>query len=583
MRKIVLSIVALALPLAVFAQFPQILGDPVDYSRIHLPRDAGSYPVTYTMSFEHHTSEDFFYDMMVYWMTGDKSQAEKDNIGWTDVVFTGELRHTRDISPEMLEQAIQEAFLKTGLNRPLLKQRMEQSKELREIIYTNKEFLMDVAGAVMLAVPGLGEISAGTQLAINSAGLGLAVVSMAHDNSDKITNAVNSASATMSAAQSADNVLTLLNQSKIFVDLNAKVATGVGVGVNAAAMGLSTIAAHKREVQKWKNREGASALWQINSFYNWVNYYLDRDSKQAGKDAWVLLINSTSESAPYMFRNTMCGVTWALDAKLVKCESMPRRPDRLNYGFEGKYCGMLEAVSLYDLSGYSKQFLTKWGNWADDYLLQGKGFKAHGMMGSGTSTLGGKELQGDAMFHANWCYNDPMEEGARLYSHTANASMAGVYHIPVFFEIQLTGEAEGTFNREFVHLMWMNQDEFDGVGIARSFGFTETNPDQMYKTALKMETSMSGLITPRMGQFPAHTIKISEVVDGDNFIYDKVEKEKETTEVHEVFPLRNEHGFIDIALPEGELKIDFGNVLAPTFEVVPQDKKDWEKIKAKWF
>ena len=50
-----------------------------------------------------------------------------------------------------------------------------------------------------------------------------------------------------------------------------------------------------------------------------------------------------------------------------------------------------------------------------------------------------------------------------------------------------------------------------------------------------------------------------------------------------MFPLRNEHGFIDIALPEGEVKIDFGNVLSPTFETVPQDKKDWEKIKAKWF
>lgn len=583
MRKLVLSIIALALSLGAFAQFRQIPGDPVDYSLIRLPRDAGSYPVTFTMSFEHHTSEDFFYDMMVYWMTGDKSQAEKDNIGWTDVVFTGELRHTRDISPELLERAIQEAFLKTGLNRPLLKKRMEQSKELRKIIYTNKEFLMDVAGAVMLAVPGLGELSAGAQLAINTAGVGLAVVSMAHDNTSEIANGVNSASATLSAAQAADNVLSILNKPNIFVDVNAKVASGVGIGVNAAAMAMSTYSAHKREVQKWKNREGASALWQINSFYNWVNYYLDLFSKQDAKDAWVLLINSTSESAPYMFQNTKCGVTWALDAKLVKCESMPRRPDRLNYGFEGKYCGMLEAVSIYDLSGYSKQFLTKWGNWADDYLVQGKGFKAHGMLGSGNSTLGSNEVLGDAMFHANWCYNDPMEEGARLYSWTASASMAGAYHIPVFFEIQLTGEAEGTFNNQFVHLMWMNQDEFDGVGIARSFGFSETNPDQMYKTALKMETKMDGLITPRMGEFPAHTIKISEVVDGDKYIYDKVEKEKEKSEVHKVIPLRNEHGFIDIALPEGEVKIDFGNVLAPSFETVPQDKKDWEKIKAKWF
>lgn len=588
MRRIVISLLSIALSLSAAAQFRQIPGDPVDYSKISIPRDVGSYPVTYTMRFEHHTSEDFFYDMMVYWMTGDKTQAEKDNIGWTDVVFTGELRHTLDITPEIIERAIQDAFLKTGLNRALLKTRQEQARQIKKINYTNKEFLMDVANCVLFAIPWAHRVSAGVNAAASTASMALGVLSLLEENDSslggKLKDGFNMISEEWSQAQTLE-YLYQMTGSKAGTIMNTKglLVKGTGIGLSSAAVGVSVYQAHKRDIQKWDNRVGISALHQINQFYYWVNYYVTLYSAQAGKDAWVLLLNSTSESAPFMFRNTMCGVTWVLNAQLVKCESMPRRPDRLNYGFEGKYCGMLDALSIYDLSGYSEQFLTKWGNWADDYLLQGKGFKAHGMLGSGSSTMGGTDLMGDAMFHANWCYNDPMEEGARLYSHTAEASMAGVYHIPVFFEIQLTGEAEGTFRGDFVHMMWMDKDDFDGKGIARSLGFSEANPDQMYNTTLKMTTKMDGLMSPRMGQFPAHTVKISEVVDGENFIYDKVEKEKETTTTHQVFPLRNEHGFIDIALPEGEIKIDFDAALAPLLETVPLDHTTWEQLKEKYW
>lgn len=585
MRRLVLCLAALTFAWSASAQFPQIPGDPVDYSKISIPRVAGSYPVKYTMRFEHHTNENFFYDMMVYWITGDKTEAEKDNIGWTDVVFTGELRNTLDISPEMLERAIQAAFLKTGLNRPLLKIRQEQARKIKKVVYTNKQFLMDVAGAVSLALPFGAELSAGASFALNAAGAALAISSLADGPSgNNMTDALNAGSLELAIMSGFDDALAIGGgEAARVLGAGGKVVSGLGTAAGVASFGMSLHDAGERTEQTWKNRIGAAAIHQINQFYDAVNYYLHLYAAQAGKDTWVLLIHNTSESAPFMFRNTYCGVTWVIDAKLVKCESMPRRPDRLNYGFEGKYCGILDAVSIYDLSGYSKQFLNNWGNWAEDYLLKGKGFKAHGMLGSASSNLGSSELDGDAMYFANWCYNDPMEEGAKLYSHTAEATMAGVYHIPVFFELQLTGEAEGTFDGSFVHLMWMNNDDFDGQEIARSFGFSKTSPDQMYRTELRMDTKMSGLVYPRIKDFPAHTIKISEVIDGESFIYDKVEKEKETNTVHYVVPLRNEHGVIDIALPEGEVSIDFGNVLAPAYETVPLDHSTWEQIKAKYW
>ena len=578
MRKIILCLMALSLSWSAVAQFHQIAGDPVDYSRLRLPRDKGSYPLTYTMSFEHHTNEDFFYDMMIYWMTGDKSEAEKDNIGWTDVVFTGELRHTRDISPEMLERAIQAAFLQTGLNRPLLKIRQEQASKLKKVVYTDKEFLMDMAGAVLFALPFGAELSAGVSLALNGAGAALSVASLAYDSSDIIANIVNSGSLELAIMSGFEDALAVGGgEAARVLGTGGKVVSALGTVAGGISVGMSMHNAAERTEQTWKNREGASALWQINSFYNWANYYLDMYSKESGKDAWVLLINSASEPSAYMFRNTPCNVVWALDAKLVKCQSMPRRPDRLNYEFEGEYCGLLEAVSFYDLSGYTEHFLNKWGNWADDYLLQGKGFKAPGMLGSGD------QLDGDAMFQANWCYNDPMEQGSKLYSHKAEASMAGRYHIPVYFELQATGAPEGTLNGNFVHLMWMNKDDFDGQEIARSFGFSAANPDQMYKTEMRMDTRMSGLVFPRVGDIPAETVEISEQIDGEKYIYNKVEKKVETLVTHEEIPLRDEHGVINFALPEGAVSIDLGAVLGPTFEIVPQDRKDWEKIKEKWF
>lgn len=589
-KKILLTVLALLAATGAFAQFHQKKGDPVDYSLIRLPRADNSYPVTYTMSFEHFSSEDFFYDIMYYFMTGDKSEAEKDNIGWTDIVFTGELRHTRDVSPEMLEAAIQKALLQTGLNsRQMLALRQEQARLVAPIIYSNKDFLKDLAGAVLFAIPLAGEATLAVGGAVTAAGVALSAVNLAEGASDAIHEVADITSLSLTAAQQHNALLKWLSAGEPFADATfqstGKVLGRLGTAASVASMGITVYDWHKRDRQKWLNREGAAALWQVNSFYGWCNYYLDQIARASAKDAWVLLIDSSSEPADYMFRNTPCDVTWSVSAKLVKYCSLPRRPDRMNYDYEGEYCGILDAVSVYDLSNYTNFFLQSWGNWTEDYLLQGKGFKAPGSFGSGNfRDMGMSELDEDPRWWANYMYNDPWQNGSKLNSWKASAAMACVYHIPVYFKIEQTSsDSQQPLEGPFVHMMWMNKDDFEGVEVARSLGFSETNPDQMYTTDLALVTEVDGIEFPRKGPIPATRITIKESIRGDEHHYSKVVTGTEKDVVEQNIKMRNEHGFIDIELPEGSIKIDLSAILAPTIETVPQDRKNWEKIKEKWF
>lgn len=51
-RLLLLFFMTVGIIAQVPAQFRQVEGDPIDYSRLQMPREQGSYPVTYTMYHE---------------------------------------------------------------------------------------------------------------------------------------------------------------------------------------------------------------------------------------------------------------------------------------------------------------------------------------------------------------------------------------------------------------------------------------------------------------------------------------------------------------------------------------------------
>jgi hypothetical protein len=105
----------------------------------------------------------------------------------------------------------------------------------------------------------------------------------------------------------------------------------------------------------------------------------------------------------------------------------------------------------------------------------------------------------------------------------------------------------------------------------------------MYKTEIELETKVKGLIHPRMKSIPAETISIDERIHDGMHTYKKVVTglEADVTELSR--PMRNKHGFIDVALPEGKVKIDMSATLSPAYEMTRTDKKDWDARKEKYF
>ena len=90
MRKIILCLMALSLSWSAVAQFHQIAGDPVDYSRLRLPRDKGSYPLTYTQE-----AKDRVKAAMAKHRNSYKEMFVADYVTYIQYESSGALRHNK--------------------------------------------------------------------------------------------------------------------------------------------------------------------------------------------------------------------------------------------------------------------------------------------------------------------------------------------------------------------------------------------------------------------------------------------------------------------------------------------------------
>lgn len=299
-RTILFLILLSAISIQVSAQFRQKEGDPIDYTRIRLPREPGSHPLTYTIY-----SEDFMVQI--------------------PMAFKGELIRTREIGPSLLEKAVQMALDRTGTTRAQIAKWNEQVKMAKDINYSMDDFIKDLG-----TMTGYGNAADLIRL------LGGYTQPLDVFN-DKTKLDALMKELLKQSSESAGFILDYMEKLEVFLK------------------------ARERDKQKWDNRIANYAAEGLTKFYKEANHCLRQIAK--GEDIrWMLLVEG-SVNAPYRYNNVKCIQQWTLKMQLDKMYPLDDEEAENNFfnTFQGKYYGMLEAEAVYNLSNYDSQYLLKEG------------------------------------------------------------------------------------------------------------------------------------------------------------------------------------------------------------------------------
>ena len=299
-RTILFLILLSAISIQVSAQFRQKEGDPIDYTRIRLPREPGSHPLTYTIY-----SEDFMVQI--------------------PMAFKGELIRTREIGPSLLEKAVQMALDRTGTTRAQIAKWNEQVKMAKDINYSMDDFIKDLG-----TMTGYGDAADFIRL------LGGYTQPLDVFN-DKTKLDALMKELLKQSSESAGFILDYMEKLEVFLK------------------------ARERDKQKWDNRIANYAAEGLAKFYKEANHCLRQIAK--GEDIrWMLLVEG-SVNAPYRYNNVKCIQQWTLKMQLDKMYPLDDEEAENNFfnTFQGKYYGMLEAEAVYNLSNYDSQYLLKEG------------------------------------------------------------------------------------------------------------------------------------------------------------------------------------------------------------------------------
>ena len=299
-RTILFLILLSAISIQVSAQFRQKEGDPIDYTRIRLPREPGSHPLTYTIY-----SEDFMVQI--------------------PMAFKGELIRTREIGPSLLEKAVQMALDRTGTTRAQIAKWNEQVKMAKDINYSMDDFIKDLG-----TMTGYGDAADLIRL------LGGYTQPLDVFN-DKTKLDALMKELLKQSSESAGFILDYMEKLEVFLK------------------------ARERDKQKWDNRIANYAAEGLAKFYKEANHCLRQITK--GEDIrWMLLVEG-SVNAPYRYNNVKCIQQWTLKMQLDKMYPLDDEEAENNFfnTFQGKYYGMLEAEAVYNLSNYDSQYLLKEG------------------------------------------------------------------------------------------------------------------------------------------------------------------------------------------------------------------------------
>lgn len=345
-KSVIISAALLLLPfgsLAQVMQFEQIPGDPVEYSRIVVPREPGSYPATFSMWVRQKSINSMadmrteLYDLL--------SLGSED-----ELLFEGELIKTWDISKRQVEEAIQEAFGRCGIrDRKHLARLYSQlhpviPKENLDDLYAALE-----GNAVQGLTTGLGDVVPDkVNLALTATKYGQKIYNVASGRKTAAESFVNfdtaldiaGTAATVTGAEVAGAILTPVSFVYMFTD-------AMYSDLYYARYVAPKIAAAKAAAQI------------INKFYREVNSCL---RKNHGDPMWVVYVKGRT-STPFSFRNETCSQTWTVEAKLNKLYDQEDPRDNYNEIWTrtmgGRYFGWVECDVTMDMSNYDRNFIPK--------------------------------------------------------------------------------------------------------------------------------------------------------------------------------------------------------------------------------
>jgi hypothetical protein len=606
MRRIILVAVTLLACLGLSAQYRQKPGDPVDYSRIRIPRDSISYPVVATMEFDCRTT----FDYVNSWIGMSSDPAERDSVAKASKLTTtralkinGELRMSRDISEEMIENAIQKAFLETGLNRPLLAKRIEQTGKYSQINYSSEQFAKDMASLLMTGA-GFGLAGAESVTVVTDA-MSVAGTAMAADDListiengqelDVASTAVNGVSTltflTDILVRAADDgkipasvMKKLLEGNKAALFEKAKAAAGNGASMLGNLMSVIGVyqiaqAADERDRQKWENRIAACAKWQIDSFYKWVNYYLDRLSAYADK-CWIIVFEPSSQALPFDFRGEMCRVNWEIKGgALLKCVGAPRVYGPRRQAPEGEYCGVIDAVATYDLSRYGNKFVHTSTAMSDAVS------KDSGELWEWGAKKFGRTSNDYLRMIANDLVNNPMHTCEKARS---KASLKVKYHAPVYVKVNTIDQVDDAYAEPtMMPLSFVGTDSFDKTAVAASLGFTQDDLESTADIDFKINTTIKGVQYGAMKEKEMWSpVEIEESVKDNTYTISSrmgknAKPDVQSMPVDEYLGSLEDHDSFYLLLPFSSFEVSFEKQLKPVPQKRPETFAEWEKAKGK--
>lgn len=308
-RLLLLFFMTVGIIAQVPAQFRQVEGDPIDYSRLQMPREQGSYPVTYTMYHE-------------------ETQIR------IPITFYGELIRTREINTKVREKAIQTALDRQGINRQQIAKWNEQVAQAKETNYSTEQFLDDIG-----KMSGYGNIADV-----------IAMLGGVKDPKGWLKNQVEQQTSRESLIKELLSQIDAVGEAISGLDKIQAFLDKIDVLKNA----------RERDKQKWANRIASYAAEGLAAFYKEANIALRQFAH--GEDVrWIIRVQGKGV-APFKYEEVMCSQEWTLNMVLDKVrdpeaeEKETMDDDTFFNTFVGSYYGWLEAEAVYDLSNYSASY-----------------------------------------------------------------------------------------------------------------------------------------------------------------------------------------------------------------------------------
>lgn len=325
-----------------FAQFPQVDGDPINYSLIRYPHLPGSYPVSMEVELN-----------MLGESTAKELRAQAKGEGSFTLHYDGELIRTKEVSEKMLKNAINWAFNESGIrDRRHLQQLIHQvnvvlPRDAQDLFWEQMGFnaidFMNNVGNMVSDMPMAGRVAMGGKYVVKI----LDVASGRSDVSQAFLNSGTVADATSIGLEMAGAA--------------ASVAEGVNLGFFLFDFWNTFFDEYyQASVVKPQRTAAAYAAQMINKFYAAANKYIKDHFDYLDEEKWMIYFKGKA-THPFEFNDELCTMSLEMEGTLDKLfpidDDRNDAYERFTGSIEGQYFGWVDAKQHCDMSNFDNNYL----------------------------------------------------------------------------------------------------------------------------------------------------------------------------------------------------------------------------------